>query len=112
VKRALPVLDEEADLLDRAPAPTFVVRLGDAIVRVGDTGDGEAAWRFATFLVDAGGTRLDSSAADATMAVVIRSASESAQTHARADALEREADFVLGSARAAFAERLASALRR
>ena len=106
MKRTLDVLDENAEALP--PAPLFV-RIGAHILSVSDTGDGTAARRFADALVGAGAASLEAPTdACSDMRVVIRHYPRSPKARLHAEALEKGADLVLGSARLDFATRLAS----
>lgn len=104
MKRTLRIVDGEA------PAPTRHVIVGGARVSIDDTGDGTGAARLVEALVGAGGSLIDT--ADdrrADFRIVVRGETPSRESRVHAEALEREADLVLGSARTAFAGYFASA---
>jgi hypothetical protein len=90
-----------------------MLRLGERIVSLIDTGDGAAAAVFAKALVDAGATTMDSETeSQADLRIVIRSAAQSPEASLRAELLEEAADLVLGSARPVFARVFGSACAR
>ncbi len=83
---------------------------GDTRVAIDDTGDGTGAARLVEALVGAGGSLVDPmDDRRADFRIVVRGETPSRESRVRAKALEQEADLVLGSARAAFAGRFASA---
>ena len=87
-----------------------IVRIGRRLASVIDTGDGTAASRFGDALVRAGGHIVDSESASGPLTrIVIRTPLESPQARLRAEAIELDAELVLGSARSAFAERFVKA---
>lgn len=110
MKRPLRVLGGTA-----APRPALplLVRAGDRLVSVADTGDGSAARRFADALLSAGGEPVAAEVRALPDArVVIRAAVEPVDARLHTEALEESADVVLGSARPAFASLLAAACAR
>lgn len=86
-----------------------VLQVGDQIVTirtVGSNSAGVSAARFASFMLEAGGERSTREAGQDSLSIVIR---EGAPTSSDG---EDHADYVLGSARPAFARYLVEALER
>lgn len=108
MKRPLHVFD--GPVTERAPAPRLVCA-GNRIVSVADTGDGSAAWHFASALLAAGATPLspDAKQPRPDHRIVIRAALASAEAWQRSEALEASADVLLGSVRPVFAALFVSA---
>jgi hypothetical protein len=103
LKRALPIVDEA---LDPQPPEPLVVRIGTERIAVSDGHDGAEARRFANWLLEHGGVEASESQDGPTLRIVIRSHGTSREARLRAEVLEESADFVLGSARPAFARLL------
>ena len=102
MKTSLPIVGE---VDDREPSPPHFVSVGAELIAVADAHLGREAADLAEQLVDAGARRVDGEPTP-TLRIVVRSTPRSEEARIRADALERDANVVLGSARPAFAEAL------
>ncbi len=103
MKRALQVVGQDADA---PPAEPEVLRVGETVVLVEDSGDGAASRRFAAWMRDAGARRAGDAKPDEALRIRI-----DVTAGARHDTDEAP-DFVLGSARPAFARHLVARLER
>jgi hypothetical protein len=106
LKKPLPILGE-AD--DREPAEPRFVAIGNQVISISDAHVGAQASEVAQQLVKAGAVVVDGAPVP-TLRIVVRSTPRSAEARLRAEALEREADVVLGEPRPAFAAALAGRL--
>jgi hypothetical protein len=110
LKHALQVLDHSGVPPSVGP---LLVRFGDRLVSVVDTGDGLASGRFVDALLAAGAERVDSPGeASRHTRIVIRGTPKSREARLRAEALEEAADLILGSMRPGFARYFGSACAR
>ena len=103
MKRSLHVVGQESEV---TPSEPERVRVGARTVIIEDGGNGAAARRVADWMVDAGATRGSKDSEAGALRVVIRGGPRSADPD-----LEADADFVLGSARPAFARHLFTMLQ-
>ena len=103
MKRSLHVVGQESEVTPSEPAH---VRVGARTVVIEEAGNGAAARRLADWMVDAGATRVSEDVDAGALRIVIRGGPRSADSD-----LEADADFVLGSARPAFARRLVTVLQ-
>jgi len=104
LKHALRVLDDSAD---PPPIGPLLVRLGDRLISVVDTGGGVASRRFVDALLEAGAVRVESpTESKPHTQIVIRDPVNSPEARARALALEESAHVILGSVRPGFARYL------
>ena len=110
MKRSLHVVHDSGEPPARAP---WVVAVEGRRVSIADTGDGAPSLRLVELLVHAGAARLEpEDGMKANMRVVIRGVPNSPEARLRAEAMEKAADVVLGSARPAFARLFALACAR
>ena len=106
MKRSLHVIDEKSDSPVWTPR---LLRVGDRLVSIVDTEDGEPSRRFAEMLAAGGATLLEQTGdASPDLRIVIRGAPASAEARRRAEVLEEAADLILGAARPATARLFAS----
>ena len=103
MKRALQVVGQDTDA---PPAEPEALRVGETVVLVEDSGDGAASRRFATWMRDAGARAAGDAQPDKALRIRI-----DVIAGTRRDTDEAP-DFVLGSARPAFARHLVARLER
>ncbi len=101
MKRALQVVGQNAELPRAEPE---VLIAGQRVVVIEDSGDGAASRHFATCMVDAGAQRVENAELSHALRIWIE-----ANAPAGRD-VEHEPDFILGSARPAFARHLVARL--
>ena len=106
MKRSLRVMGQPGDVPAAEPE---VLRVGSRTVIVRDTGTGSEARRFAEWMVGAGAQVATSDRVDDALRILI-GADATAARRTRDEASEAKPDFVLGSARRAFAERLVESI--
>jgi len=98
------VLDGADDPPQAAP---LLLTIGGRLVSVADSGGGLASARFVSALIDAGAVPVDSpGVARPDLRIVVRGTPHSREARLRAQALEEEADVILGSVRPVFARYL------
>jgi hypothetical protein len=106
LKRSLQVIGQSTDA---DPSEPEVLQVGDRLVTIRAVGSGSArvsAARFASFMLEAGGERSTHATGGDSLSIVIREGPQSSSDG------EADADYVLGSARPAFARCLVEALEQ
>ena len=106
MKRSLQVMGQPGSVPAAEPE---VLRVGSTTVIVRDTGTGSEARRFAGWMIGAGAQAATPDRVDGALRVVI-GADAGAARDSHQEASEATPDFVLGSARRAFAERLVQSI--
>lgn len=111
MKRSLRIVDEaDKDVV----AEPLAVGVGARVLIVTDTGDGKLAQFFVDGLrregADASRLPAELTESPDDISIVIRSPSTVPKARVRGEDLERQADVILGSARAAFARHLLASL--
>lgn len=109
MKRSLDIVGQNEADGQSGVRPPEALAVGDTTIVVSDLGSGAQAHRFAQQMIAAGAAPAPARESDVVLRIVIR-ADRNVTAHAESD-LERDAHFVLGSARPAFAVHLVEALR-
>ena len=109
MKRSLDIVGQDAS---SAPAEPEVLRVGESTVVIQTPGPGPVARRLAEAMIEAGAVRAADGGDVARERDIIRIVIRNARPTnvATEEAMEADADFVLGSARPAFARHLVDAL--